>query len=87
MRITLDIPAEHTAEILATLANLMKPAPVEAQPDPAEGHPELPLAMTVEEMANKIIAENDDESEAIAETRWALVPGIDAADPLKVEAL
>lgn len=30
-------------------------------------------------------AQPDDESEEIAETRWAPVPGIDAADPLKVE--
>lgn len=69
MKLTLEIPTEHTATILAMLATLMKPSTVEAQPDPAEGHPELPL---------------DDESEEIAETRWA-VPGIDAADPLKVE--
>ena len=69
MKITLDIPNEHAPALLAMVSDLM-PVRLEPQADPAEGHPELPL---------------DDESEAIAETRWAPVQGIDAADPLKVE--
>lgn len=69
MKITLDIPNEHAPRLLALLSDLM-PVRLEPQADPAEGHPELPL---------------DDESEAIAETRWAPIEGIDAADPMKVE--
>lgn len=36
-------------------------------------------------MGDEVSLYPDDESEAIAETRWAPVQGIDAADPLKVE--
>lgn len=87
MKLTLEIPQEHTGQVLAMLATLMKPSTVEAQPDPAEGHPELPLMpveMSVEEWVASRLPTLDDESEEIAETRWA-VAGIDAADPLKVE--
>lgn len=85
MKITLEIPNEHAPALLALLSDLM-PVRLEPQADPAEGHPELPLApgMSVEEWAASRLAKPDDESEEIAETRWA-VAGIDAADPLKVE--
>ena len=103
MKITLDIPNEHAPRLLALLADLM-PVRLEPQADPAEGHPELPLAMPVAKWAEKAIAEStagtvdpqlcrafmagaqaDDESEEIAETRWAPIEGIDAADSMKVE--
>lgn len=117
MKITLDIPNEHAPRLLALLADLM-PVRLEPQADPAEGHPELPLAMPVAKWAEKTTVEStagivdpqlyrafmegaqagktgltlkqigrviDDESEEIAETRWATIEGIDAADPLKVE--
>lgn len=115
MKITLEIPNEHAPALLALLSDLM-PVRLEPQADPAEGHPELPLAtgMSVEEWSASRLAKPDDESEEIAETRWAPVPhrfttechkcgggtcqedpcvcgarfaapGIDAADPLKVE--
>lgn len=92
MKITLDIPNEHAPRLLALLSDLM-PVRLEPQADPAEGHPELPLSpFTPETLKNlrdigsyRPPTMPDDESEAIAETRWAPVQGIDAADPLKVE--
>lgn len=66
MKLTLEIPNERTADILAMLAAMLNPAPVQAQPDPAEGHPELPLtlptpqAMSVDEWSKKWIEAGGD---------------------------
>lgn len=47
MKLTIEIPDEHRLDVLRFLASLTA-APVEAAPDIAPGHPELPLGIEPE---------------------------------------